>query len=790
MTPLCAVLPARRVFTVFILICALLPAGLSFSSGDRREAIFFGHDVADASALMLSRKNGTFFSSFRLAEGEGFAAVTRLLSTSGGAFDAVHLISHGDNGAIRLGAEVVTLATLPDAEHELSQWRQWLAPGADLLVYGCNVAHGDEGRALLARLAALTGANVAASEGLTGHADQVRRCPARCADVFLLLNKGGDWRLEFSTGVLQTSLPFTAQSVGEWRHTLQLLTVKPISWDVIGLDSNNVNLGPNLFLVGVRVCSSGTSTNVKATFVWDPLSSASFINLSPGSPSLLPPVGAPALNLAAGQCFDFYFNVAVTRSSLAYFQARKYRIRVTADSQWVVQTPDGRQLYVEKILSQNRNTVQSFTGASSVLVGGTYTYVLLAKTAPGGYNSVENFPFFPAAVFQVLSITTTYTNPTGGTNNAIWADACGFDQIARGCVGPCNYAGCGAGGDIVSTYSVKILGLPSPAGPVVVSNLIYDLSGGSYHYNSDYGTGVNVLSITVSNAPSYSVSASKTFSATRINLGITATATIMVSNSGPLVSGFSFQDTFPAGLTLSSSPVGIVGTGCGTANLAAVPPNAPNTLTVAGVSLAAGSMATPTTCSYTVALTGTTAGEWINPPFDILSGSTVVGSAPQSVSVNVIGPPIATKVFGLSSTVGATVTQTFTITIVNNNAVAIGGIGFTDVLSPRVTTISGPAVACGGSVLYNQASPASSSSVVLSGGVLAAGSFCVIVATITVPSTPAQLYVNAPFSVQSTSPTLSFPTSALTTSQSFTTGALAISGMTGKRKIHVFFSWT
>ena len=37
-----------------------------------------------------------------------------------------------------------------------------------------------------------------------------------------------------------------------WRLWAATLTVTPITWDVIGLDSNNVNVGPNLYLVGVR----------------------------------------------------------------------------------------------------------------------------------------------------------------------------------------------------------------------------------------------------------------------------------------------------------------------------------------------------------------------------------------------------------------------------------------------------------------------------------------------------------------------------------------------------------
>lgn len=46
------------------------------------------------------------------------------------------------------------------------------------------------------------------------------------------------------------------------------LTLSPITWNIIGLDSNNVNVGPNHFPVGARVCNTGDApaTNLTGTF--------------------------------------------------------------------------------------------------------------------------------------------------------------------------------------------------------------------------------------------------------------------------------------------------------------------------------------------------------------------------------------------------------------------------------------------------------------------------------------------------------------------------------------------
>ncbi|MDQ2690491.1 MAG: hypothetical protein M3Y68_00495, partial [Chloroflexota bacterium] len=58
-----------------------------------------------------------------------------------------------------------------------------------------------------------------------------------------------------------------------------ILTITPITWNIIGLDSNNVNVGPNTFPVGARVCNVGdtVATNVTSNFVWD--SANPYINL-------------------------------------------------------------------------------------------------------------------------------------------------------------------------------------------------------------------------------------------------------------------------------------------------------------------------------------------------------------------------------------------------------------------------------------------------------------------------------------------------------------------------------
>ncbi|HXI23263.1 MAG TPA: hypothetical protein VNG71_05255, partial [Pyrinomonadaceae bacterium] len=256
-------------------------------------------------------------------------------------------------------------------------------------------------------------------------------------------------------GLLRISLLAVFIGVGGVQSAYAGLTITPVSWNVIGLDSNNTSAGPDTYQIGARVCNTGGTavSNLVGTFVWD--SSNAFINLSGSNP-----VTFTSLN--AGACTDFYFPVTITRTSLAYNTARGYHITASATGVSTVSTPTPRELYVEKLISQNRNSVNSISGPTTVFVGQTYQYTVNASTATQGYEQLEAFLNLSNVIFQVTSIATTYTAPAGATNDKFYADACGWDNNPlsanyRSCIGPVNYSGGKAGGTISTTYTVKIL---------------------------------------------------------------------------------------------------------------------------------------------------------------------------------------------------------------------------------------------------------------------------------------------------------------------------------------------
>lgn len=340
------------------------------------------------------------------------------------------------------------------------------------------------------------------------------------------------------------------------------LTVTPTSWNVVGLDSNSTSAGPDTFEIGARVCNTGGTavTNIVGDFIWD--STNIYLNLS----------GASTLNissLAAGTCTDLYYPVTVTRTSLAYNATRRYHIAVSATGVSTITTPTPRELYVEHLISQNRNSVQSITGPTTVYVGQTYNYTVDASTATQGYAQLEAFLNLSNVVFQVLAISTTYTSPAGGTNDKFYADACGWDNnplsgTYRSCIGPENYSGGKAGGTISTTYTVKVLS----TGITTASTLIMDFSGSSYHYNSDFGVGINSITITALPAlvPNVTLQKSVTPSgAAQLVPGADLTYTIDFTNSGTAVaSSLIVTDPIPANTDFK---VGSVTSNLGTTGL-------------------------------------------------------------------------------------------------------------------------------------------------------------------------------------------------------------------------------
>ena len=176
------------------------------TSAARQEIVFLSPSVRDYHKLLDGISPNVEVFVFDPAR-DGVQQMAEVLVGRSGV-DAIHIISHGSQAELTLGSARLTLEAMngPYAD-ELVMIGQSLSENADLLIYGCNFGQGELGGDAAARLAQLTGADVAASVDLTGHADL-----------------GGDWDLEYSVGSIETGVAFTSDARQTWDGLLMTLT--------------------------------------------------------------------------------------------------------------------------------------------------------------------------------------------------------------------------------------------------------------------------------------------------------------------------------------------------------------------------------------------------------------------------------------------------------------------------------------------------------------------------------------------------------------------------------------
>ena len=188
--------PARENNPGAVMVHAAAPS----LDGGRTEIAFVDTSVADYRTLAADVRPGV-----EVVEISGQDGLQQIAAYLAGRSDiaAVHIFSHGSAGVLAFGGEDVEADTIGTYQATLAQIGQSLAPGGDLLLYGCDVAAGSTGQALVSQIAAYSHANVAASTNPTGAA-----------------SAGGDWDLEFHVGTIDTATAITATSGANYRSVL------------------------------------------------------------------------------------------------------------------------------------------------------------------------------------------------------------------------------------------------------------------------------------------------------------------------------------------------------------------------------------------------------------------------------------------------------------------------------------------------------------------------------------------------------------------------------------------
>ena len=168
-----------------------------------REIVFVDSRVKDADTLLKGFSPNAQVVYLKAGE-DGLKQMAAALGEHGDA-GAVHVLAHGSEGQMWLGTTFLDASTLAGHGETLAAIGRGMTADGDLLVYACNLAQGEVGAQFVSSLAALTGADVAASDNRTG--------------------TGGDWELEIATGHIETAPGVSGDTASDYQHALATLTV-------------------------------------------------------------------------------------------------------------------------------------------------------------------------------------------------------------------------------------------------------------------------------------------------------------------------------------------------------------------------------------------------------------------------------------------------------------------------------------------------------------------------------------------------------------------------------------
>lgn len=169
----------------------------------RTNIVFVADNLTDWKTLARGVPEGTQVVVLD-SRGNGLQQMADWLATQPeGSVDAVHLLSHGAAGQVQLGSLVLTADNLHTQANALAQIQRSLTEDGDWLLYGCDVAAGAQGVALVQGLALFSRADIAASIDRTGSAAL-----------------GGNWTLEATRGSVDALSVQLRDSLTHYQNSL------------------------------------------------------------------------------------------------------------------------------------------------------------------------------------------------------------------------------------------------------------------------------------------------------------------------------------------------------------------------------------------------------------------------------------------------------------------------------------------------------------------------------------------------------------------------------------------
>ncbi|RTY36918.1 DUF4347 domain-containing protein, partial [Chlorobium phaeovibrioides] len=154
------------------------------SADARHEIAFVDASVPEADSLVSGLPDRVEV--YRIDAGSsGIAQITEILNTRTD-IDAVHILSHGTSGSLRIGSDTLSTDTIDFYASQLTAIGRSLSADGDILLYGCDIGQDSD---FVLRFSQITGADVAASTDDTGSAAL-----------------GGDWELEHEVGTIDADV--------------------------------------------------------------------------------------------------------------------------------------------------------------------------------------------------------------------------------------------------------------------------------------------------------------------------------------------------------------------------------------------------------------------------------------------------------------------------------------------------------------------------------------------------------------------------------------------------------
>ncbi|WP_239223123.1 DUF4347 domain-containing protein, partial [Comamonas aquatica] len=318
-----------------------------------------------------------------------------LANLAAGSVTAIHLVSHGSSGSLSLGNLILDNDNLSNYATELAQIGTALSDDGDLLLYGCNVAAGEEGLAFIAALAEATGADVAASDDLTGAA-----------------GKGGDWVLETQVGEITTDIALTAATQREYTRVLDATDTfafetgssggggnnqtwqegtHTLHFDFVGNVLAGLNSDGNSMIYDVQTDGASSSNSLTFTiripgYVFD-LSSLDLLNAD-GYGNMNYTISSSKSTSGDNQSGVLLFPGSVSYNTISGFNSK-----FSGVSSITITTSGTNEYYLDNLVLNNILAASSVDATSTVTAGPSSEATTFSTTATSAASAVSLLDF-------------------------------------------------------------------------------------------------------------------------------------------------------------------------------------------------------------------------------------------------------------------------------------------------------------------------------------------------------------------------------------------------------------